>query len=110
MQPDQQGLTKTYSGLPDVEIASLYAQIDTLSDVARTVLSAEIERRHLSSEQLSRLFSSQLRQEANFDRREKIRRKGVASYLLFRNDPKGTLAAFIVILLLGLLALIAGRH
>jgi len=32
----------------------------------------------------------ELRQESDFDRRGKVRRKGLASYLLFRNDPAET--------------------
>ncbi len=110
MQQDEQELSRTYQSLPDGEIASLHAEIATLSEVAQRALRAEIERRRLSGEALSKLCAARLRQEANFDRRERIRRRGVASYLLFHNDPKGALVVAAVVLMLALLSFIVHWH
>ena len=109
MDADLQELSKNYYSLQDVEIASLWAQLNTLTDVAQIALKGEIERRRLSNGQLSKLYSSRLREESKFDRRERTRRKWVVSYLLFRNDPKGTLIALIVGLVLALLAMLYRR-
>jgi len=62
----------------------------------RAALTVEIERRRISSAQLLKLYSSELRREAKFDRRQKEHRKRVVSYLL-RGDPKWTIIAILVL-------------
>ena len=99
MQPNELELEETNRHLPDNEIASLFADEASLTDAARIALESEIKRRGISKEHLLKLHSSDLRDEANFDRREKVRRKGTLFYILFRGDPKGTLVAIIVFLL-----------
>jgi hypothetical protein len=107
-------LPQTYRLLSDDDIADLHAQADQLTDEARRALAAEIERRGLSGQRLQKLHRVELRGEAKFDRREKWRRKSLASWLLFRGDPKGTLLtflAFVVLILLSeLFRLFRGAH
>lgn len=110
MQIDQQGFAQSYRDLPDNEIALLYTQTDMLTEPARMALAAEIEQRGLNADQLQKLHSTELRREANFDRREKWRRKSTASFLLFRNDPKGTLLMLIGFLVLVLILEIVRKH
>jgi hypothetical protein len=91
-----------------MEIASLFAHIDSLTDLARAALGAEIRRRGISSAHLLKLREAELRGEAKFDRRQKEHVKSVASSLLrvdlLRADPKWTIA--IILSLLGV-ALVA---
>ncbi len=98
MQPNELELEETYRHLPDNEIASLFADEASLIDTARTALESEIKRRGVSNEHLLKIHSSDLRDEADFDRREKVRRKGALFYILFRGDPKGTLVVVLVAL------------
>jgi hypothetical protein len=50
------------------------------------------------------------RWEENFDRRESLCRKGTVSYLLFRNDPKGTIAVFVILLGFMLVSILIRHH
>jgi hypothetical protein len=103
----KQDFAETYCRFSDDEIATLHAQIGSLTDDARVALETEIRRRGLKQEQLSKLDAAERRHEAHCDRLEKIHRRRVASYILFRNDPKGTIMAFLAIVLgLSVLALI----
>ena len=97
MQTSQQELSQAYRNFSDAEIASLDTQVDSLTDDARTALASEIQRRGLSSAQLSRLYTMHLRQEAKFDRRQKEHRKWVVSYLL-RGDPYWTVVVILALL------------
>ena len=110
MQPDQQHLAGTYQHFSDVEIAALHSQVGSLTDEARSALDAEIRRRGLEPEHLSKLAAAERRHEDNFDRLAKFHRKRVANYLLFRNDPKGTLVVIAVGVLLALIALLFDRR
>jgi len=110
MRLDQQEFSHTYRNLPDEEIAALNAQVESLTEPARMALDAEIDRRGFSRAHLDKLRSSELHGEAKFDRREKWRRKSTLSYLLFRNDPKGTILTFIVCLLAILIWEFVKRH
>jgi hypothetical protein len=101
MQPDAQELSESYRKLSETEIASLHAEVATLTDVARRALLAEIQRRGLSDAHLSKLHFAELRHEAKFDRRQKQHRKSVTSYILFRGDAKGTIT--ILLLALGVI-------
>ena len=106
----EQDVSETYRSFSDQQIASLYAEIDSLTEVARPALLAEIERRSLSHAQLQSMHTAELRREANFDRRQAIHRKKVLAYLL-RNDPKGVLLVFLAILAIALfLALTSSHH
>jgi hypothetical protein len=110
MQTSQQELSQTYRNFSDTDIASLHAQIDTLTDDARSVLASEIQRRGMSDAQLSKLYASELRHEAKLDRRQKEHRKSVLSFLLM-GDPYWTLAAIVALIVVtALLSLISSHH
>ena len=110
MQPTEQELGKSYQGLPDDEIASLYAQFDTLTEIARHALALEIQRRELSDAALRKMHAAVLRREAAFDRRDKVRRADLAAWILFRGDPKGTVVALLLIVVLLLIFGFMARH
>ena len=111
MQPTEQNLSGTYRRFSDDDIATLYAQLGSLTDDARAALEAEIKRRGLRPEQLSQLDAAERRHETNFDRLQKLHRKRVVTYLLFRNDPKGTMVVIGIGVVLLLIAwLLDGRH
>jgi hypothetical protein len=110
MLTDSQELAQTYRNIPDGEIAALHAQAAQLTEQARIALAAEIGRRGLSAQQLEKIHSSEVRGEANFDRREKWRRKSLVSYLLFRNDPKSTILMVIAFVLAILIAELVRKH
>jgi hypothetical protein len=79
----------------------------TLTDLARTALQAEIQRRGMSNAQLEKLHSKELHREARFDQFESVRRRKTLLYLLTKNDPKGVdrpvrVVALLVPLRLGL--------
>jgi hypothetical protein len=94
MHGAEEDFAETYRKLPDIEIASLYGQFETLTGTARASLAAEIERRRIRGDQLIRMHSAELRREAKFDRRQKEHRKKVVSYLL-QGDPKWTIVGFL---------------
>jgi hypothetical protein len=110
MLTDSHELSQTYRNIPDEEIAALHAQVGQLTEQAQIALAAEIERRGLSAEQLEKIHSSEVHGEANFDRREKWRRKSLVSYLLFRNDPKSTILMVIAFLLAVLISELVRKH
>ena len=93
MHTDPQELAETYRGYSDTEIASLHAQIDSLTPEAREALAIEIDRRGLKNNALSKLFATEQRHEASFDRFEKTRRKKLAISLFLGSDPKLTIIA-----------------
>jgi len=99
----EEGFAETYRNYSDMEIALLHAQIGSLTDVARTALMVEIHRRNISSAQLSKLYSAELRHEAKFDRRQKMHRKKVLTYLL-RGDPKWTIITILALFGVALVA------
>lgn len=110
MQTNEKELVEAYRNSSEIEIATLYAQIDSLTDAARVALTREIERRGLSSAHLVKLNAAELRREAKFDRVQELHRKKVASYLLIRRDPKGFIVALAILLgLLLISALLAHR-
>jgi hypothetical protein len=82
VQTSQQELLQTYRDFSDDEIASLHAQIDSLTNDARAALALEIQRRGMSNAQMSKLRASELRREAKFDRRQKEHRKRVAFHFI----------------------------
>jgi hypothetical protein len=106
MQLSKREFAESYRNSPDVEIAALHAQIDTLTDVARVALIEEIERRGLGEAALGKLHAAELRNEARFDRLEETRRKKTAMYLLARGDPKGTILVIAIFLVLVLLSVL----
>ena len=110
MQTSQDQLAKTYQACSDDDLASLFAQIGSLTEAAHRALMAEIERRGLKDADLARMQARETRSEQNFDRQERIRRKGVISYLLFRNDPKGTIAVLVIAVVVLLLSVLFARH
>ena len=105
----EEKFSETYRNFSDVEIASLYAQIDSLTDAARAALTAEIQRRNISSAELSKLYSWELRHEAKFDRRQKEHRKKVLSYLL-RGDSKWTIITILAALGVAFVAGLLSHH
>jgi hypothetical protein len=84
MQPTGQELSNAYRNVRDDEIASLYTQFDSLTETARNALTLEVQRRGLAGPQLQKMQANEARREEGFDRREKVRRKGLASWILFR--------------------------
>jgi hypothetical protein len=106
----EEQFSESYRNFSEMEIASLHAQIDSLTDAARAALAAEIQRRGISSAQLLTLYSSELRREARFDRRQKEHRKKVLIYLLFRGDPKWTITTILVALGVALVAELLSHH
>ena len=105
----EEKFSETYRNLSDVEIASLYAQIDSLTDAARAALTAEIQRRNISSAQLSKLYALELRHEAKFARRQREHRKKVLSYLL-RGDSKWTIITILAALGVAFVAKLLSHH
>jgi hypothetical protein len=111
MHASQQEFAEVYRNLPEEEIAALYTQIDTLADVARFALTAEIQRRGLTDTQLEKLRGVELRHEAQFDRLEKYRRKKLAFGRVGINDIRGWIVAILAALVLILISeLIDRRH
>ncbi len=106
----EETFSETYRNYSDMEIASLHAQIDSLTDAAHAALTAEIERRNISSAELSKLYSSELRHEAKFDRRQREHRKRVLINLLFRGDPKGWIITILVALGVAFVAELLSHH
>jgi hypothetical protein len=100
MKPTQQDLAATYRSLSDKDLASLCADIGSLTEEARTTLQSEMKLRKIGSAQLEKMHTSELRREAHFDRGESIRRKRTAMWLFFRNDPRWTVGAVIAFLIL----------
>ena len=105
----EETFSETYRNYSDMEIASLHAQIDSLTDAAHAALTAEIERRNISSAELSKLYSWELRHEAKFDRRQKEHRKKVLSYLL-RGDSKWTIITILAALGVAFVAGLLSHH
>jgi hypothetical protein len=101
MQNSPEKFSETYRNCSDSEIATLHAQMNSLTENARAALASEIERRGMNSAQLPKLYASELRKETKFDERQKEHRRIVASFLL-RGDPKWTM-----ILILALIAVVA---
>jgi hypothetical protein len=97
MQIDEQELAATYSRCSDDELAALAAEMETLTDVARATLQAEIQRRGVSSAELEVVHSKELHREARFDQVETIRRKKILLSRLTR-DPKGWIWAVLIVL------------
>jgi len=110
MHDGQQDFAETYRTLPDEEIAALRADIDSLTDAARSALAAEMQRRGMNDAQLQKMHAAELRHEALFDRLQKQRRKTLAGYLLTRNDPKGWIFAVLGALVLILISELISRH
>jgi hypothetical protein len=105
MRPVEQELSDSYRNLSETDIASLHADAGSLSDTARVALTKEIQRRGMSDAHLLKLYSAELRHEANFDRTQQIHRKRVAAFLsrnLIR-DPKWTMAAILAFIVMALL-------
>jgi hypothetical protein len=92
---DEQGLAATYRECSDDELAALAAEMETLTDVARAALRAEIQRRGVSGAQLGKLHAKEVHREMRFDQKEKIRRKKTLFNILTRSgdlsDPRGWL-------------------
>jgi len=97
LQPDVRDFERLYRNSSDQEIAALFADKDSLTDVARDALLAEIRRRGISGTELSRLYTLEVRREAKFDRRQMEHREQVAR-TIFRGDPKQTLIWILVML------------
>jgi len=74
-------------------------QFDSLTETARNALTLEMQRRGLEGPQLQTMHAKEVRREEGFDRREKVRRKGLAFWLLFRGDPMGWVIALLLLLL-----------
>jgi hypothetical protein len=111
MQTDSRELAETYRSLSDAEIADLYVQIETFTEAARVALESEVQRRGLSSVQMSKMHAAELRHEALFDRLQTQRRKNLGWYFLTRNDPKGMIVVILVGLVFILISVfIARRH
>lgn len=110
MYTDRQELADTYRGYSDEEIASLHAQVESLTLEARDALALEIERRGLKSAQLTNLYAAEQRREAHLDSIEKTRRKKLAIYLLLGRDPKLTLVMLGVAAVLIVLAVLLRPH
>jgi hypothetical protein len=110
MQIAQQDFAATYRDLSDDDIAALFAEIDTLTDTAKAALALEVQRRGLSSEQLLKLRTVELRLEAHFDRREKFRRKRLFLSRLGLDDYKGWIFAIVAGLILALIKQLISHH
>ena len=98
MRQSEEELEATYRQFSNSAIASLAAEPETLTDTARKVLAAEIQRRDMRNGELEKEHKRDLHREARFDQLERMRRKNLLLYLLTRNDPKGTIAVFVLIL------------
>ncbi|HEY2858238.1 MAG TPA: hypothetical protein VGJ21_07465 [Terracidiphilus sp.] len=106
MQIDTQELAATYGRCSDDELAALAAEMETLTDTARSALQAEIRNRGTTNGQLLKLHSKEVHREGRFDQLESVRRKRTLLYLLTKNDPKGTIAVVLAVLGLALFVLL----
>jgi hypothetical protein len=79
-----QDFAQAYRGYSDDELASLYRQLDSLTDIARSALLAEIEARNLSQQRLNELCREQAEHTARFDRESREYRQAEGSRLLKR--------------------------
>ena len=98
--------SEKYRALPDEEIASLFADIDSLTEQARSALLAEIQQRGLAASQLQKLHSVELRHEAQFDRLERLRRKRMVLTRLGHHSLKGWIFVIVGAALLALIELL----
>ncbi|HWG20464.1 MAG TPA: hypothetical protein VG225_08025 [Terracidiphilus sp.] len=98
MQIDERELAAAYKRYSNDELAALAAETESLTDLARAALRAEIQERGMSDAQLEKLHSRDLHREGRFDQLESVRRKKTVLYLLTRNDPKGWIAAVLIAL------------
>jgi hypothetical protein len=87
----------------------LFADIDSLTEEARSALINEIRRRRLSEPQLEKLHSTELRHEAQFDRLERFRRRKMLVKDLGL-DPKGWIIGIIGASLLLLIEKLISNH
>jgi hypothetical protein len=112
MRSTDQDFAGTYRGLTADEIAALYVEIGSLTEEAHSALMAEIQRRGLDEAQLKKMHTVELRHEAQFDRREKLRRKKmVLEGFSGMNDVKGWILAILGALVFILISeLINRRH
>jgi hypothetical protein len=109
MQHLPQELSDTYRNYSDAEIASLYAEMESLTDNARSTLSAEIQRRGMSTAQLAKMHAFELRREDIFDQREKIRRERLAFGRLGDN-PREVIVSILLFLVAVLIAALFASH
>jgi hypothetical protein len=111
-RPTDQDFGETYRSLSEEEIAAIYAEIGSLTEEARNALVAEIQSRGLDQTQLQKLHAVELRHEAQFDRREKYRRKrmifGRSSGLHSVKEWIGVILIALVLVLIS--ELISRRH
>lgn len=97
MKIDEQELAAVYRQSSDDDLAAMAADLDSLTDAARTALEAEIQRRGMSSGQLERLHAKELHREMRFDQMETVRRKRMLLHRLI-SDPKGWIWAALFVL------------
>lgn len=116
MHPTKEEFEETYRRLSEEDIAGLYAEANTLTDEAPSVLFAEMQRRGLRGAHLEKMHATEDRHEAQFDRLEKFRRKKLALWFSGLDRFRGMrLKDWLILLLIsGLLIwmsrLIPSRH
>lgn len=82
MQSARQDFAETYRNLSDDELASLHAQMSSLTHEARSALQEQIQKRGISTAKLRHLNTAERQREAKFDRLQKDHEKSVVSEIL----------------------------
>ena len=112
MQSTRQDFAETYRNISDDEIATLHAEVGSLTDEARAALQAEIQRRGISITKLHHLNTAVTQREAKFDRRQKQHEKDVGSYLLSRALSRDfwVLVSIVLVLLSAVISALISHH
>lgn len=82
MQSAQQDFAETYRNLSDEELASLHAQMGSLTHEARSALHEQIQKRGITTAKLRHLNTAERQREAKFDRLQKDHERRVVSEIL----------------------------
>ena len=110
MHTVQGDFAEAYRGLSNEEIAAIYADIDSLTEEARSALIFEVQQRGLSQAQLGKVHDVELRHEAQFDRLERLRRKKMVLSSLGLDDPKRWIFAIVAFLIIVLIEKLRSLH
>ena len=110
MHTTQAEFSEAYRKLTDEDIAELYADIDSLTEEARSALLAEARQRGMNEAQLQKMHAVEVRREAQFDRLEKFRRKRMAWGRLPTSPTEWIFLAIIAISMILISELISRHH
>jgi hypothetical protein len=110
MHTTETKFAEAYRKLAVEDIAALYADIDSLTEEARSALLAETRQRGLDEAQLQKVHAVELRREGQFDRLESLRRKKLAWGKLPTSPREWIFAAITMIATILIFELISRHH